>query len=255
MVFGYMSLSGSRANDHEKFPLWCACAETLRERHRQCRPLCQGQECGINLPKIAEQALAQRLAEQVRQTSIEIWRRSTRSLRRKTHSRRWPARTTQRPIAIHQFDVLDNPIPGARRAMPFVAILQSDLAETSRDRAVAPLAPRAAIPTVAGPLIPIVEVANQDYALLVPRSPPCRGPICGRPSPAWRLTASAFSPPRLSFHRVLISNTGASGNCGEGERFGADQAAIGYWLPTRQAAASDLCGAGRLVPGAGERQP
>jgi hypothetical protein len=34
---------------------------------------------------------------------------------------------------MRQFDVLDNPIPGARRAMPFVAILQSDLAETGRD--------------------------------------------------------------------------------------------------------------------------
>jgi toxin CcdB len=52
--------------------------------------------------------------------------------------------------------------------MPFVAILQSDLAETGRDRVVAPLASRAAMPTVAGRLIPIVEVANQDYALLVP---------------------------------------------------------------------------------------
>jgi hypothetical protein len=69
---------------------------------------------------------------------------------------------------MRQFDVLDNPIPGARRAIPFVAILQSDLAETGRDRVVAPLAPRAAMPTLAGRLIPIVEVANQDYALLVP---------------------------------------------------------------------------------------
>jgi toxin CcdB len=69
---------------------------------------------------------------------------------------------------MRQFDVLHNPIPGARRAMPFVAILQSDLAETGRDRVVAPLAPRAAMPTIAGRLIPIVEVANQDYALLVP---------------------------------------------------------------------------------------
>ena len=68
---------------------------------------------------------------------------------------------------MRQFDVLDNPIPGARRAMPFVAILQSDLAETGRDRVCA-LAPRAAMPTIAGRLIPIVEVENQDFALLVP---------------------------------------------------------------------------------------
>jgi toxin CcdB len=69
---------------------------------------------------------------------------------------------------MRQFDVLDNPIPRARRALPFVAILQSDLAETGRDRVVAPLAPSMALPTLAGRLIPIVKVENQDYALLVP---------------------------------------------------------------------------------------
>ena len=69
---------------------------------------------------------------------------------------------------MRQFDVLENPIPRARRTMPFVAILQSDLAETGRDRVVAPLAPRAAMPTVAGRLIPVVKMENQDYAVLVP---------------------------------------------------------------------------------------
>jgi toxin CcdB len=64
--------------------------------------------------------------------------------------------------------VLDIPIPRARRALPFVAILQSDLAETGRDRVVAPLAHRAAMPTLAGRLIPIVTMENEDYALLVP---------------------------------------------------------------------------------------
>jgi toxin CcdB len=71
-------------------------------------------------------------------------------------------------MTMRQFDVLDNPIARARRALPFVAILQSDLAETGRDRVIAPLAPRAAMPTLAGRLIPIVRVADQDYALLVP---------------------------------------------------------------------------------------
>lgn len=71
-------------------------------------------------------------------------------------------------MAMRQFDVLDNPIPRARRALPFVAILQSDLADTGRDRVVAPLAPRAAMPTLAGRLIPIVKVAKEEYALLVP---------------------------------------------------------------------------------------
>ena len=52
--------------------------------------------------------------------------------------------------------------------MPFVAILQSDLAETSFDRVVAPLAPTTAMPPLAGRLIPIVEIGRRDYALLVP---------------------------------------------------------------------------------------
>ena len=69
---------------------------------------------------------------------------------------------------MRQFDVLENPIPRARRAMQFVAILQSDLTQTGRDRVVAPPAPRAAMPTVAGRLIPVVKMENQDYAVLVP---------------------------------------------------------------------------------------
>jgi hypothetical protein len=69
---------------------------------------------------------------------------------------------------MRQFDVLDNPIARARRTMPFVAILQSDLAQTGPDRVVAPLAPTAAMPPLAGRLIPIVDVEGRDYALLVP---------------------------------------------------------------------------------------
>lgn len=52
--------------------------------------------------------------------------------------------------------------------MPLVAVLQSDLAETGPDRVVAPLAPAAAMPPLAGRLIPVVKVQNQEYALLVP---------------------------------------------------------------------------------------
>jgi hypothetical protein len=69
---------------------------------------------------------------------------------------------------MRQFDVLHNPIPRARRALPFVAVLQSDLADTGHDRVVAPLAPYAAMPALAGRLIPIVRVAEEEYAVLVP---------------------------------------------------------------------------------------
>jgi toxin CcdB len=69
---------------------------------------------------------------------------------------------------MRQFDVLDNPIARARGAMPFVVVLQSDLAEAGPDRVVAPLAPMAALLPLAGRLIPIVDVEGRDYALLVP---------------------------------------------------------------------------------------
>ena len=67
-----------------------------------------------------------------------------------------------------QYDVVDNPVPRARRAFPF-AVLQSDLANTGSDRIVAPLVPSARISGVAGRLIPIVKVEGVDHALIVPR--------------------------------------------------------------------------------------
>jgi toxin CcdB len=68
-----------------------------------------------------------------------------------------------------QYDVLDNPVTRARKAFPFVAILQSDLADTGSDRIVAPLVPSARIPGLAGRLMPVVKVEGVDHALIVPR--------------------------------------------------------------------------------------
>ena len=68
-----------------------------------------------------------------------------------------------------QFDVFVNPIPQARRAFPYVAVLQSDLAETGRERIVAPLAPKARLPGTAGRLAPHVRVSDVEHVLLVPR--------------------------------------------------------------------------------------
>ena len=97
--------------------------------------------------------------------------------------------------AMHQFDVLDNPIPRARRTMPFVVILQSDLAETGHDRVVAPLAPSAALPTTGGPAHPD---RRRGGPALCPARPIADGPagrlICGRSSPVWRTTARTFWP-------------------------------------------------------------
>jgi hypothetical protein len=67
-----------------------------------------------------------------------------------------------------QLDVYVNPIPQARRAYPYVAVLQSDLAETGRDRIVAPLAPKARLTGTAGRLTPHVRVSEVDHVLLVP---------------------------------------------------------------------------------------
>lgn len=66
-----------------------------------------------------------------------------------------------------QFDVFRNPVTGARRAYPFVVVLQSDVAQLGRERAVAPLAPRKAFPEIAGRLTPIVRVQRQEHVLLV----------------------------------------------------------------------------------------
>jgi hypothetical protein len=67
-----------------------------------------------------------------------------------------------------QFDVFENPITRARRAYPFVAVLQADLAQTGRDRIVAPLAPRAHLPGTVGRLTPHVKVSGVDHVLRVP---------------------------------------------------------------------------------------
>lgn len=67
-----------------------------------------------------------------------------------------------------QFDVFENPVRRARKAYPFIVILQSDRAETGRDRIVAPLVPRSDFDTLAGRLTPVTIVAGQGYVILMP---------------------------------------------------------------------------------------
>lgn len=67
-----------------------------------------------------------------------------------------------------QFDVFENPISRARRAYPFVVVLQSDLAQTGRDRIVAPIVPRSRLPGTAGRMTPHVQVAGAEHVVLVP---------------------------------------------------------------------------------------
>jgi toxin CcdB len=67
-----------------------------------------------------------------------------------------------------QFDVFDNPITQARRAYPYIAVLQSDRAKTGNDRIVAPLVPRGRISGTAGRLTPYVKVLTVEHVLLTP---------------------------------------------------------------------------------------
>lgn len=67
-----------------------------------------------------------------------------------------------------QFEVFENPVVQARRAYPFVAVLQSDHAHTGRDRIVAPLIPRTRLSGTAGRLTPHVRVSGAEYILVVP---------------------------------------------------------------------------------------
>lgn len=67
-----------------------------------------------------------------------------------------------------QFDVFVNPIAPARRAYPLVVVLQSDLADSGRERIVAPLVPRTRLPGTSGRMTPHVEVEGIEHVLLVP---------------------------------------------------------------------------------------
>jgi len=67
-----------------------------------------------------------------------------------------------------QFDVFVNPISRARRAYPLVAVVQADLADTGRDRIVAPLALKARLEGSVGRMTPHVEIDGAEYVLLVP---------------------------------------------------------------------------------------
>jgi toxin CcdB len=64
-----------------------------------------------------------------------------------------------------QHDVFANPAPRTRRAFPFLAVLQADLAGESRGRIVAPLAPRAAMPGAVGRLLPVVRHEGREFLL------------------------------------------------------------------------------------------
>jgi toxin CcdB len=67
-----------------------------------------------------------------------------------------------------QFEVFANPIARARPSYPFVVVLQADVARGGLERAVAPVAPRAAFPAITGRLTPIMVIGRGEFVLLVP---------------------------------------------------------------------------------------
>lgn len=67
-----------------------------------------------------------------------------------------------------QLDVFANPLVRARRAYPYLVVLQADIAALGRERIVAFLAARAQFGAVAGRLTPIVEVEGREYVVLMP---------------------------------------------------------------------------------------
>jgi len=64
-----------------------------------------------------------------------------------------------------QHEVYENPAPRTRRAFPFIAVLQADIAEEGRGRIVAPMAPRARLPGAVGRLLPVVRYEGEDFYL------------------------------------------------------------------------------------------
>ncbi len=66
-----------------------------------------------------------------------------------------------------QFEVFANPIVRARPSYPFVVVLQADVARGGHERAVAPVAPRAAFPVISGRLTPIITIERDEFVLLV----------------------------------------------------------------------------------------
>jgi len=67
-----------------------------------------------------------------------------------------------------QLEVFANPLIRARRAFPYVVVLQSDVSVQGRERIVAFLAPRSQVAPLPGRLTPIVQFAGKEFIVLMP---------------------------------------------------------------------------------------
>jgi toxin CcdB len=67
-----------------------------------------------------------------------------------------------------QLEVFANPLVRARRAFPYVVVLQGDVSVQGRERIVAFLAPRSQVAPLPGRLTPIVQFAGKEFIVLMP---------------------------------------------------------------------------------------
>jgi toxin CcdB len=67
-----------------------------------------------------------------------------------------------------QLDVFPNPLVRARRAFPYVVLLQSDISAFGGDRIIAFLAAKAQFGPPSSRLMPVVQVDGRDFVLLMP---------------------------------------------------------------------------------------
>ena len=67
-----------------------------------------------------------------------------------------------------QLEVFANPLVRARRAFPYVVVLQSAVSVQGRERIVAFLAPRSQVAPLPGRLTPIVQFAGNEFIVLMP---------------------------------------------------------------------------------------
>ncbi|HWL62356.1 MAG TPA: CcdB family protein [Steroidobacteraceae bacterium] len=68
-----------------------------------------------------------------------------------------------------QFDAFPYPVPALRRSFPFAINLRSDVVPGHDRLLIAPLAPRARMPGVAGRLAPVVRIEGEDHVVIIDR--------------------------------------------------------------------------------------
>jgi toxin CcdB len=67
-----------------------------------------------------------------------------------------------------QFEAFRNPISTARRAYPFLLVLQADWISEVRERIVAPMVARESMRVATVKLTPIVPIDGREYLVMVP---------------------------------------------------------------------------------------